>query len=185
MSDDKKNTELNKNLSAIIFLVCFLLAMIVITTIIIKIKDAGAPTDDNNTVVEETAEIESTDEQTSEAPVVESDLTFNELIESLYSDVNQILTCNDVHYFSAITPGIFMTDLAPAREILGKCEPLSYTLWKSSEFSTALNKGQYLLDIKLSGSGAGYDEVLVYFYVQEYDGKCLIESVSFEYLSID
>lgn len=176
---DNFDEERNKNLTAIVFMAGFMAVLIALTVIILNIKNKSAkeipPTPTETVDVTETA-----------TPTPETNpVPFDDLVDSLFNDISQMLTCNDIHYFAATTPGVFMSDLADARTTLGKCEAMSYSVWYSSSMSTALTKGHYMLNVTLSGSTSGYDELLVYFYVQEYNNEYSIESISFDYITID
>lgn len=171
--------EHNKNLAAIVFMICFIIVLIIGTVIILNIKNRpAAEKPPISTEVDETKPIETITPEVNPVP-------FDDLVDSLFNDIKQILACKDMYYFVASTPGVFRTDLAEACTTLGECEALSYSVWYSSDMSTALTKGHYLLNITLAGSSANYDELLVYFYVQEYNGEYSIESISFDYINID
>ena len=169
------------NLSAVIIMIAFMLVLIIGTIVYFKIRDKRMMTPPEPPV-----EVTDTTPEGVTTPVDVEGMPFDDLMDSLFNDITQILGCNDIHYFVAQTPGIYTIDLADARTTLGKSEALSYSIWyANSNYSTAQPKGDYVMDITLSSSDSGYDELLVYFYVREYNGVSSIESISFDYVSID
>lgn len=170
--EEKERTPLVLVL-AIIGIIAFFCIFIFLT--IRAFKNANGEEEENTVTPVITQEVTVTpaaQQQTSE---------YDQFFYILYTDVANMLKCDNTKYYELQTPGLSKSDVEPIRLALGQSDAEIYFMWKAdNQLSAKFPTGEYLMEINVH-TKSDNKKVYLYFYTEtSMDGTLKVSALTYD-----